>query len=358
MATTVVGSASVDQPLKKFRDDAQSSMTDDEYAQWQSANAAPKDAAASYSFDPATQTWTQTGGAAPTTQSYSFDPSTQTYSAAPTPESLNVVDRSPQPGAQQPGALQPRVHGTPLNRSDYQVPGYDQLLSQLQNRTAGIAGRTTDSDARQGQMALAQQLGRYASGQDSVSALQLRQALEQQQAQQMAMAAGARPGSAQLASLAAAQNIGTAGTALAGQQATAGIQERLAAQQALSGVLGQTRGQDISLGGQNDTAYQQALAQQLGLAQMQQQGGQAYSTNRQQQQLAQQQLQQQLAIAQMNNATQMAIAQGQKPSTWDKILGTGLGLGSYALMGGLGGGGGGGTDFRFGGGMTGQGDFA
>jgi hypothetical protein len=90
-----------------------------------------------------------------------------------------------------------------------------------------------------------------ANGQNSVSALQLKQAQQQNLASQRSMAAGAAPGNAAMAARGAAMNMGRIGYGLAGQQAVAGLQERNQAQQAYANMLGQARGQDMqgALGG-------------------------------------------------------------------------------------------------------------
>lgn len=85
-----------------------------------------------------------------------------------------------------------------------------------------------------------------ATGRESVSAMQLAQSLQQNQAQQQSMAAGARPGNAAMAARTAAMTAGRQGAGLAGQQAIAGIQERQAAQSALSQALLTERGQDVN----------------------------------------------------------------------------------------------------------------
>src|SRR5262249_42273409 len=151
--------------------------------------------------------------------------------------------------------------------------------------------------------------------------------------------ASGRPGNAALNARLAAQNMGTLGAGLAGQQAIAGIQERTAAQQQLANVLGTTRSQDqgmaqFNVGAQlqnqqqGDTAYQQALAQQLQAAQLQQQGGQAYSTNLAMQQLSQQQLAQQAALAQLNAATTLQAA-GQSNPMLNAFMQGGSNLAAY-----------------------------
>ena len=100
------------------------------------------------------------------------------------------------------------------------------------DRTAALGGVTD-------------QLGRLARGEDSYSAMQLRQALGQNLAAQQAMAAGARPGNAAMAARTAAMNQGRLSAGLAGQQALAGIAERQSAVQSLGNVLGSMRGQDL-----------------------------------------------------------------------------------------------------------------
>lgn len=89
------------------------------------------------------------------------------------------------------------------------------------------------------------QMRRLARGQDSVSALQLRQALQQNQSAQASMAAGARPGQGAMAARTAMENSGRLGAALSGQQAVAGLQERQAAQNSLNQMLMQQRQQEL-----------------------------------------------------------------------------------------------------------------
>ncbi len=88
-------------------------------------------------------------------------------------------------------------------------------------------------------------LRRLASGKDSVSAEQLRQGLQQNVAGQMSMAATARPGSAPMAARSAMMNAGRAASAMSGQQAVAGLQERQMAHQGLSNMLMQQRQQEL-----------------------------------------------------------------------------------------------------------------
>lgn len=89
-------------------------------------------------------------------------------------------------------------------------------------------------------------------GEQSISAEQLRQGLQQQLAAQQAAAAGARPQNAAAAARTASINAARAGSGLAGQQALAGLAERQAAGQQLANLnLGQ-RQQNLqaALGGQ------------------------------------------------------------------------------------------------------------
>lgn len=89
-----------------------------------------------------------------------------------------------------------------------------------------------------------------ASGQDSVSAEQLRQGLQQAQAQQMSMAAGAAPQNQAMAARNAMMNAGNLASGMMGQQAMAGLQERQAALNALSQLQLQQSGQNLEGAGQ------------------------------------------------------------------------------------------------------------
>ncbi len=77
---------------------------------------------------------------------------------------------------------------------------------------------------------------RVMRGQDSLSAEQLRQGLQQNRNAQMSAAASARPQSAAMAHRNAAIQMGRLGAGLAGQQSLAGIAERQGAAQGLAGV--------------------------------------------------------------------------------------------------------------------------
>lgn len=146
---------------------------------------------------------------------------------------------------------------------------YGQLLSQqtglaspvsvsdgtrqaLLAQQGGLAGQFADQAQRgyaaygqQGQSAL-DGLRAQMQGQNSVSAEQLRQGLQQQLAQQRSFAAGGPPGSAAGRARTAAIQMGRASTAAAGQQAMAGIAERNQVTNQYGQLIGQLRGQDLS----------------------------------------------------------------------------------------------------------------
>ncbi len=88
-------------------------------------------------------------------------------------------------------------------------------------------------------------LRRLASGQDSVSAEQLRQGLGQNLSAQQSYAAGASPQNAAMAARTGAMQMGRMGSGLSGQQALAGLQERQNANQQLTNAILQQRGQDM-----------------------------------------------------------------------------------------------------------------
>ena len=91
-------------------------------------------------------------------------------------------------------------------------------------------------------------LQRIARGEDSVSAEQLRQGLQQNLGAQRSMAAGASPQNQAMANIQASRNAMTLGAGLAGQQAVAGMQERQQAQMALSQMLAERRAQEQAVG--------------------------------------------------------------------------------------------------------------
>lgn len=169
------------------------------------------------------------------------------------PWSSNPIQANPAP----PGA--PTSGTSPDGRqilTDTGLPtpyGVDEGTRQaLLAQQGGRAGMFADQ-AQQGYAAYGQQaqgalaaLQRQASGQDSLSAEQLRQSLGQQLAQQRSLAAGASPHNAAGAARTAAIQMGRASTAMAGQQATAGLAERQQANTAYGNLLGTVRGQELS----------------------------------------------------------------------------------------------------------------
>lgn len=98
-------------------------------------------------------------------------------------------------------------------------------------------------------------LNKVASGQESVSREQLRQAAESNIATQKSMAAGAAPRDAAMAAFGASRNAADIGSGLAGQQQIAGQQERDAAQRALAELQLGRSGQYLQAGlGSRQTA--------------------------------------------------------------------------------------------------------
>ncbi len=94
-------------------------------------------------------------------------------------------------------------------------------------------------------------LQNQAAGKNSLSAEQLRQGLQQNLAAQQSMAAGASPRNQAMAARTALMQQGRLGAGLAGQQATAGIQERQAAAQQYNAMLGQMMGNALNAYGTN-----------------------------------------------------------------------------------------------------------
>lgn len=96
-----------------------------------------------------------------------------------------------------------------------------------------------------------------ATGKTSVTGDLLRQGLAQQVAQQRSMAAGAAPSMQAMAARTAMMNANRANTAFAGQQAMAGLQERMAAQKALADAIAQQRALEAQVAlGSRQTATQ------------------------------------------------------------------------------------------------------
>ncbi len=120
--------------------------------------------------------------------------------------------------------------GTPEQRAQLDETGLASNQFAEWNQGGAMAGQLEAHNQRE-------QMRKYASGQDSQSAEQLRQSLQQNQAAQMSNAAGASPQNSAMAARTGAMNMSRQGYGLAGQQATAGIQERTAANAGLNDMI-------------------------------------------------------------------------------------------------------------------------
>src|SRR5678815_2977267 len=127
----------------------------------------------------------------------------------------------------------------------------DAMRKRLLAQQAGLSGQFADQ-GQAGYGALGQRgtgaldyLQQQAQGQNSVSAEQLRQGLQQNQAGMMSYAAGASPQNAAMAARTAAIQSGRLGAGLAGQQAIARLQERQQAQQQYGQLLQALRAQEL-----------------------------------------------------------------------------------------------------------------
>lgn len=133
-------------------------------------------------------------------------------------------------------------------------PGADQererrrLLYEQAQKSAGFADQGEAGFGALGGEASAQRdyLRRLASGEDSVSAMQLKQGLARNIAENQSMAASASPqnaaGAARLGAILASRQA----SGMSGAAALAGIQERQAAHQGLSSMILQQRQQDLN----------------------------------------------------------------------------------------------------------------
>jgi hypothetical protein len=133
-----------------------------------------------------------------------------------------------------PGADQERER----RRLLYEQGGKSAAFAdQGESNYNALTGRgTAGLDYLQGQM----------MGQNSVSAEQLRQGLQQSLAAQSSFAAGASPRNAAMAARTAAIQSARLGAGMSGQAALAGLQERNQAAQLFGQQLGQMRGQDLN----------------------------------------------------------------------------------------------------------------
>lgn len=130
--------------------------------------------------------------------------------------------------------------------SDSQKLQRNQMMGQGDAANA-FAGQSQANFGQLGNEAAAQRqyLGQLAMGQNSVSAEQLRQGQQRNQAAQLSYAAGASPAYAAGAARTAAIQSARIGAGLAGQQAMAGLAERNQAQQGLAQMLMQQRQQEL-----------------------------------------------------------------------------------------------------------------
>ena len=137
--------------------------------------------------------------------------------------------------------------GAAYNGAQYATGTGDYDPTKAARAGLSTNGRYADNFARQGMTNYGQaneQLGQdntflrgLASGQNSISAEQLRQGLQQNLASQQSMAAGAAPQNQAMAARNAAMNMGQAAYGMSGQQALAGLQERQNAMQQLGANL-------------------------------------------------------------------------------------------------------------------------
>lgn len=116
----------------------------------------------------------------------------------------------------------------------------DQADAFRDQAQAGYGSLTTEAGG------MRDMLRRQATGENSLSAEQLRQGLQQQQASQMSMAAGAAPQNAAMAARTGAIQMGRNQATMAGQAAMAGIAERQAALKAWQDAILEQRRQDAS----------------------------------------------------------------------------------------------------------------
>lgn len=124
-----------------------------------------------------------------------------------------------------------------------------------QRRNLEAQGRSASDFAGQGEYGFGmlggeaqrerEYLRRLASGEDSVSAEQLRQGLQQNLSGQRSLAAGASPQNSVMAARTAAMQSARLGSGFAGQQAVAGLQERQLAHRQLTDAIIQQRQQEL-----------------------------------------------------------------------------------------------------------------
>ena len=147
------------------------------------------------------------------------------------PSAMDVAGFNPlaDPGADQEKKRRELLYG--------QAGAAGGFADQGQANYGALTGRGQGAlDYLQGQM----------MGQNSVSAEQLRQGLQQNLAAQQSFAAGASPRNAAMAARTAAIQSARLGAGMSGQAALAGLQERNQAAQLYGQQIGQMRGQDLN----------------------------------------------------------------------------------------------------------------
>lgn len=204
------------------------------------------------------------------------------------------------------------------NRGNFQLPFGDDMRRRDQ-RLGDMYGQRTAPQAQdspywqQQQQGLAQRLQSQLNGTDSLSQLQLRQATDQNLAQQRSLAASASPQNAAMAQRLAMQNAGNINAGYGQQAAMLGIQERNAAANALGQLSGLARGQDQNMSqfnanaqlqsrGLNDAAQNNAYGRGLQTAGMQMAGNMGYESNQT-----------------ARRGQDLGVPNG--PSTYDRIMG-------------------------------------
>lgn len=156
-----------------------------------------------------------------------------------------------------------------------ELRGYaERQLSGAQDRAANQANAAQLGQAsylapgqqdqwRQQQLALANQMAGVAGGQQAgAGELALRRQANMQAAQIAGQAGMARGSNSALAARAGASALGDLGINTAGAAAQSALQDQANARGQLAGLLGQGRGADIDIAGQNAQLQQQRMLQQ------------------------------------------------------------------------------------------------
>lgn len=157
-----------------------------------------------------------------------------------------------------------------LAASQARMQGGDMLRNYAQGQFQGAQGRLAPTmhsaqlaggpqdQVRQGQMALAGQLSRVATGQEAgAGELAVNRQANQAAANQFAAGNMARGSNAATAARAAAGNVMDIGTNAAGMASQQALADQAAARGQLAGVYDSTRGMDIGFAGQNAQLTQQ-----------------------------------------------------------------------------------------------------